>query len=31
MTELNGTVAGIVFKNESNGYVVAHLKDKKIR
>ncbi|KEI00290.1 AAA family ATPase [Clostridium botulinum] len=29
MSELNGTVEGIVFKNESNGYVVAYLKEKK--
>ena len=31
MTELNGTVEGIVFKNEENGYVVAHVKSNKKR
>ncbi|MGY0374378.1 SF1B family DNA helicase RecD2 [Clostridium sp. JNZ J1-5] len=29
MAEVQGTVEGIVFKNENNGYVVAHIKDKK--
>ncbi len=29
MHEIDGTVEAIVFKNEDNGYVVAHIKDKK--
>lgn len=29
MDEIHGTVEGIVFKNDENGYVVAHLKEKK--
>ena len=29
MQEIQGTVEVIVFKNEDNGYVVAHIKDKK--
>jgi exodeoxyribonuclease V alpha subunit len=29
MQEIHGTVEVIVFKNEDNGYVVAHIKDKK--
>ncbi|KYH29366.1 MULTISPECIES: ATP-dependent RecD-like DNA helicase [Clostridium] len=29
MTEIQGKVEDIVFKNEDNGYVVAHIKDKK--
>lgn len=29
MTEIQGTVEDIVFQNEDNGYVVAHIKDKK--
>lgn len=31
MADIQGTVESIVFKNESNGYVVAYIKDKKLR
>ncbi|KOA18343.1 ATP-dependent RecD-like DNA helicase [Clostridium homopropionicum DSM 5847] len=31
MTDIQGTVESIVFKNEGNGYVVAYIRDKKLR